>query len=238
MSDNRPEFAEFDELGSVLEPIQVQIRAAVPSDSCEIAEIHAQRHGIESQDVLLDARREIEAIEKGDQLRYCCVAEIHQELIGYGKAAMKEYEADAASRSAPTGWYLTGLVVSPNYRRRGVGLAITKDRLKHLEQLGATEVWYFASAVNRVTIALHQDLGFQEVTRNFEIPGVSFTGGTGILFRKSLIRWRSPDRSTPDQSKSSKLTFFDAVFASQKTCVTSAGRRKQSLHLMISCNNQ
>jgi hypothetical protein len=47
----------------------------------------------------------------------------------------------------------------------------------------ADEVWYFTSAINSASIAMHARLGFTEVTRDFEFPGVTFTSGQGILFR-------------------------------------------------------
>jgi hypothetical protein len=36
------------------------------------------------------------------------------------------------------------------------------------------------------SIALHAQLGFREVTREFSFPGLSFDGSEGILFRASL----------------------------------------------------
>jgi hypothetical protein len=37
-----------------------------------------------------------------------------------------------------------------------------------------------------VSIDLHRDLAFVEVTRDFTFPGVTFEGGSGILFMTAL----------------------------------------------------
>ncbi len=49
----------------------------------------------------------------------------------------------------------------------------------------------FANARNRASIALHAAFGFEEVTRDFEVPGVTFEGGVGVLFR-AVLRPSSP----------------------------------------------
>jgi L-amino acid N-acyltransferase YncA len=47
----------------------------------------------------------------------------------------------------------------------------------------AAEAWFFANARNTASIALHRELGFEEVSRRFSFPGLTFDGGDGILFR-------------------------------------------------------
>jgi len=46
--------------------------------------------------------------------------------------------------------------------------------------------YYFANAQNRVSIELHEQFGFMELTQDFTYPGVTFEGGIGILFRVEL----------------------------------------------------
>ena len=47
----------------------------------------------------------------------------------------------------------------------------------------AAEAWYFANARSEASIALHRRFGFEEVSRRFSFPGLTFEGGEGILFR-------------------------------------------------------
>ncbi len=75
-------------------------------------------------------------------------------------------------------------MVDPALRRRGIGEALTRARMR-AAFAEEPEVWYFANVGNHASIAMHRALGFREVTRRFEFPGVRFTGGVGILFRAS-----------------------------------------------------
>ena len=37
------------------------------------------------------------------------------------------------------------------------------------------------NATNRASIDLHREFGLHEVTRDFDFPGICFTGGEGVL---------------------------------------------------------
>jgi ribosomal protein S18 acetylase RimI-like enzyme len=117
--------------------------------------------------------------------RHLVVAESGGAVIGYGRARLFEPEADAPADTAPHGYYLTGVFVSPNYRSMGVGAALTRARLDWISER-AIEAWYFANARNSRSIRLHSPFGFEEVTRRFSFPGLAFEGGEGILFRLPL----------------------------------------------------
>jgi ribosomal protein S18 acetylase RimI-like enzyme len=69
----------------------------------------------------------LEDIERSDRL--LVVAEYAREVIGYGRAVRFEPDADAANDIAPPGYYLMGLVVHPDHRRRCVAAALTQVRL-------------------------------------------------------------------------------------------------------------
>ncbi|MBM2621956.1 GNAT family N-acetyltransferase [Actinoplanes sp. LDG1-06] len=110
------------------------------------------------------------------------VAEEAGRIVGYARATFWTPPDDAPANAAPSGWYLMGLVVAPEQRRRGVGRALTRVRLEAIAER-ASEVWYFASARNQSSIDLHTRLGFVEVTRDFWFPGLTFEGGVGVLAR-------------------------------------------------------
>ncbi len=44
------------------------------------------------------------------------------------------------------------------------------------------------NARNTASIELHERFGFEEITRRFSFPGLTFKGGEGILFRLRLHR--------------------------------------------------
>jgi ribosomal protein S18 acetylase RimI-like enzyme len=113
------------------------------------------------------------------------VAETDGQVTAYGRARRFDPPPDAPANIAPAGFYLTGLLVAPEYRRRGIGEQLTRARMAWTAAR-ATEIWFFANAANSASLLLHQELGFREVTRDFSYPGVTFTGGVGVLCRASL----------------------------------------------------
>lgn len=115
------------------------------------------------------------------------MAEIGQRIIGYGRARLHEPEPEAPADTAPRGYYLTGVFVRPDQRRGGTGAALTQARLDWISGR-ADDAWFFANARNTTSIELHRRFGFEEVTRRFSFPGLTFDGGEGILFRSRLRR--------------------------------------------------
>ena len=71
-------------------------------------------------------------------------------------------------------------MVEPGCRRQGIGYDLTLQRLKWIFE-SSDIAWYFANAENSASIALHASVGFEEITRDFQYPGVTFAGGVGIL---------------------------------------------------------
>ena len=110
-------------------------------------------------------------------------------VVGYARARYFQPRPDAPARTAPAGYYLTGVLVAPAHRRLGVGEQLTRARMSWAAER-AGELWYFTNAGNRASLRLHEALGFQEVTRDFVFPGVTFTGGVGVLCRTSLTDLR------------------------------------------------
>jgi len=146
-------------------------------DAC--AEIAATREGD------APARwQEVFAAAMGDPQQIVLVAQVDSVVVGYGKAAHLPLR-ERGGRGVPNGWYLTGVVVRPEWRRRGIGEQLTRARINALAGQ-AESLHYFAAAVNAPTIALHAKLGFIEVGRDIDVPSVTFTGGAGVLFRRDL----------------------------------------------------
>jgi ribosomal protein S18 acetylase RimI-like enzyme len=131
-----------------------------------------------------DWRRELGGdLEMSDQR--LVVANADGAIIGYGRARLFVPASDAPADTAPRGYYLTGMYVSPDHRRLGAGTALIRSRLAWIAERDP-DAWYFANAQNAGSIELHRRFGFQEVSRAFSFPGVTFDGGEGILFRARL----------------------------------------------------
>lgn len=113
--------------------------------------------------------------------RRLVVAEVEGELAGYARLMAYTQADDVPRNAAPPGYYLLGLRVRPELRRRGIGLALSTERLRWIFA-HEPEARYFTNVRNRASQALHQKLGFQVETDDFWFPGVSFDGGHGLLF--------------------------------------------------------
>jgi ribosomal protein S18 acetylase RimI-like enzyme len=107
------------------------------------------------------------------------------QIVGYGRVRHFEPDPQAAPDVAPAGYYLSGIVVHPDWRHQRIGERLTQARMAWASAF-APEVWYFTNAANQASLRLHQRLGFREVTREFSFPGVTFAGGTGVLCRAAI----------------------------------------------------
>lgn len=110
------------------------------------------------------------------------IAQLNKIIVGFGKTEYIIPPDDSPQNCIPEGWYLSGVIVSPGYRRRGIGLELTKARIEWLS--GKTNrVYHFANSENLVSIELHANLGFKEIARNIWAPGLS---GEGVHVLYSL----------------------------------------------------
>jgi GNAT superfamily N-acetyltransferase len=107
-------------------------------------------------------------------------------VIGYGRVSYFERPAGSSPDVAPAGYYLGGVLVDPEARRFGVGRALTVARMEWVRER-ARELWYFANSRNEASLEMHKELGFEEVSRRFTFPGVTFDGGEGVL---AVVRFR------------------------------------------------
>jgi ribosomal protein S18 acetylase RimI-like enzyme len=155
------------------------IRDASPADLPELARIAAEREG-EPLANWLAAFEHFHA-ECAGGASVILVADLQGTIAGYGKAGYFAPPAGSPANVAPAGFYLTGVVVAPAFRRRRLGHALTRARLDWIRGR-SPRAYYFANERNRVTIELHRGLGFVELTRDFSHPQVRFEGGAGILF--------------------------------------------------------
>ncbi|MBU3978025.1 GNAT family N-acetyltransferase [Propionicimonas sp.] len=166
-------FAEF-EPDAHGEPVAAVVRLATESDLDACADLAQQRNGGE-----LDTWRSRLAVDLADPEKLLVVAEVDGAVVGHAGAGWLSFDPELAV-NLKDGWYLTGVVVAPSQRRRGLGRRLVQARLDWLAAR-TDRAWYFAAAENQASLQLHRELGFSEVTRSFEVPGVSFTGGVGVL---------------------------------------------------------
>ena len=95
-----------------------------------------------------------------DDSRQMFVAKVNGQVIAYGRVI--ESAAGEAAPGTPAGYYLSGVLVAPAWRRRGIATALTRARLRWVFAR-ADEVFYVAGAGNIASLHLHTALGFQEI---------------------------------------------------------------------------
>jgi aminoglycoside 6'-N-acetyltransferase I len=157
----------------------ITIRRALASDAAAIGRISADREGRDHAEVIAAVERDL-ADDSLGRNRVVLVAEVDGSVVGFGKVHYRRAETDL-----PEGWYLSGVVVDPSFRRMGVGARLTAARMRWIAERGSA-AYYFANAMNRVSIALHQGFGFVEIARAPAFGSESFVGGEGVLFRAEL----------------------------------------------------
>jgi ribosomal protein S18 acetylase RimI-like enzyme len=174
-------------------PLALAIGPVCLEDLTALAEITADREGGSKEDHLPAIQRKMTLAQEGHGL--LLVARHDERIVGFGTAMHFSPPSDSPADTAPAGWYLSGLIVAPPYRRRGVGHRLTAVRLEWIRER-ACAAFYFANARNRVSISLHERFGFRELTRTFSFPGACFEGGVGILFQLEFGISRVPRLSS------------------------------------------
>jgi ribosomal protein S18 acetylase RimI-like enzyme len=158
----------------------ITIRGALSDDLEACAQLIVTRTGGSVAD-----RRErlLDDLERPDQ--YVVVACAGDEVIGYGGVIRHQVAPGMPADTAPSGYYLIGLIVAPQWRRHGIGDLLTAERLRWTAER-ADEVYTFTNLANGAILDLHQRFRFEEVTRNFTFPNAPLEPGTCALLRAPL----------------------------------------------------
>lgn len=121
------------------------------------------------------------------------VAKANGQVVAYGRVT--ELAADEAGPETPAGCYLSGVLVEPALRRRGIALALTRARLRWVFAR-TDEVFYVAGADNVASLHLHTALGFQEVKR---FGSERSAAGVDVLSRLARTAYRDIGRFTDNE---------------------------------------
>ncbi len=174
----------------------VIVREAKPSDRRQVAEFTSRtwRWG----DYIMSTWEEWISDKKGKLL----VAQEDDKVIGLMRLALRP-EGEA---------YLSGARVHPDFRRRGVATALTKECIKYAKSFGAEFVSLATSSKNTAAISLAEKLGFtlaQELVQVGSWPKKSAEPG-GIRKMKpeeaqEVLKWIS----TRMDCRPVKFKFFE-----------------------------
>lgn len=143
------------------------IRRAEPQDVASIAPLVRGGSLASVGSAVIDADRLVLVAENDDG-----------DVVGWAKTHHWRHD----DPPAPGGHYLGGVTVAEPWRRYGIGTALTEHRLAWIHER-AEVAWCVTNARNEASIALHEGLGFREVTRGSRFHTTTFDGGVGVLFR-------------------------------------------------------
>jgi ribosomal protein S18 acetylase RimI-like enzyme len=128
------------------------------------------------------------------QRRQMFVAKANGQVVAYSR--ILEAAADEAGPGTPAGYYLSGLLVEPAWRGRGIATALTRARLRWAFTRTDT-VFYLTGADNTASLRLHAALGFQEIKRLH-----SERSAAGVDVLSQLVRTAADPSCSPPGPRS------------------------------------
>ncbi len=151
--------------------ITCQVSHAQDADLPDMANLIVDREGGEHQETIKGLHRYLSG-----ELAHLFVAKVGDEVVGFGKS--RKFSGKDVQYE---GWYLSGVMVKPEYRGLGIGNALTEKRIMALKAI-TRKIYYFVNSNNRVSIELHDKFGFRLLVEPFEFPDVVFKSGHGCLY--------------------------------------------------------
>ncbi|PFG18861.1 GNAT family N-acetyltransferase [Serinibacter salmoneus] len=158
--------------------LDVDVRAADVDDVTAIVEVERAARGMAPAG-FLEALRALMG-RHGTILLVAVLTDLGaagEGVIGWASARFREPE------DAPNGWYVGGLAVLPDVRRRGVARLLLATLDEHRPG-NAGLLRSIVNARNLASLALHRSCGFREIERGPVFLGVEFTGGEGVLLER------------------------------------------------------
>ena len=166
----------------------VTYRLAFEGDAADIAGITFQREGVKKKKdfnyYLERTTKELKNIESAQDF-HLIVSEYKKEIIGFGRSIYYDLKKIQVTYPAPSGWYLMGVVVKPEFRRHGIGQYLTKERLIRISK-NSKEAYYVVNSHNKTSIELHKKLGFKKIDEGEGFLNIKFDSGKGYLFKICL----------------------------------------------------
>lgn len=145
-------FSDYDPT-AIGEHCDANVRVATRDDLEAIATLRSARNGRS-----IDHNRAEVSAEFGRDGAQLFIAELEGAVVAFGRC--KRFGDDAHPPGRPTGWYLSGIIVQDEFRRRGIGRALVDARVKWLRQR-ADIAWALVARENRASLDMLEAAGFE-----------------------------------------------------------------------------
>ncbi len=175
-------FADYDPNPVSRPQIAFEVRLARVKDLPALVKLAGERSGYEADPRSILASMEQRLAYAPSEGQTFVAVNPASDILGVGSSAFLCFEDDPQHADlVPSGWYLTGVVVTAGARRAGIGRALTLARMK-ARRAAQEPLRFVANVQNRASCDLHLALGFELEAKEFYMPGVTFRGGEGLLF--------------------------------------------------------
>lgn len=154
---------------------ELYLRQAVFEDYIEAAKITTAREGEKA-----DHNKNLEHFKKHfdrksgkNEYFVACIKEKNdpyatEKVIGYSHIEYCDFTAEEykqyTGHNTPSGWYLLGLGVYPEYRRLGIGTRLTEIRMKWArDNSDEKKVYFYTNPHNITSQKFHEELGYKRI---------------------------------------------------------------------------
>lgn len=163
------------------------IRPALKTDVKALAEVRASLPGMTLESLIPKFTNELESYNKAKGIIF--IAKHKEKIIGYGRCQLYSGKDDDSlyetAKPLPSGWYLRGVVVLPEFHRIGIAKALTLQRLSWLDERTDT-VHCFLDSDEKVSLPMYLQCGFQEISCDWEFKDSKKDDSGILLLRKSI----------------------------------------------------
>lgn len=181
--ENKSTYAEFLPEAHGLSCPGAFLRMAKPSDARSIALTEVASNGPYPkpfEDIVTLITKDLTRISLNQVRRKVWVALVGDQVVGF--AICSHRDKNDMFPDLPQGWYLSGVTVAPNWRRKGIGRRLVLARI-HWRQSQTSTIYYNTEIHNQASEAMHREFGFVQIQSHVLSPAPQGRKTRQRLFR-------------------------------------------------------
>ncbi len=123
-----------------------------------------------------------ELTEFGENKLRIYIAKINQNVVGFCRIRLFEKYEFPEAKDELLGWYLMGIIICENHRRKGIGTRLSEMAMKDIKK--ENDIFVLINKENNSSIEMHKNLGFEIIAKGDQFFKVSFSGGNGYILKR------------------------------------------------------